>query len=156
MNHLIYLLSLSFIFFIQSYPNETESEKAILKPIHDLFTGFRTSDSSLVASAFYDRSPFLGSSFVRDGKTLFRKDANGLQGILNAVTVPKADSVKWDERIFNLEINVDDGLASVYAPYRFYIGKTFSHCGVNFFNLVLTDKGWKILSIVDTRRKNCD
>lgn len=156
MNHLIFLLSLSFIFLLQSNPTDSETEKAILKPIHDLFTGFRTNDSSLVASTFYDRTPFMGSSFIRDGKTIFRKDVNGLQGMLNAIATPKADSVKWDERIFDLEVKRDDGLATVYSPYKFFIGEKFSHCGVNFFTLVETEKGWKIISVVDTRKKECE
>ena len=158
MVQLIFNFVFSFVLFFQANYAQTnsESDKVILKPIHDLFTGFRNADSALVASAFYDRSPFLGSSTMRDGKAVFRKDKNGLQGILNAVAVPKADSAKWDERIFDLEIKKDDGLATVYSPYKFHIGDTFSHCGVNFFTLVETEKGWKIISIVDTRKKECD
>jgi hypothetical protein len=44
-------------------------------------------------------------------------------------------------------------MASVWAPYKFYLGDKFSHCGVDVFQLMKTGDGWKIIYIVDTRRK---
>lgn len=73
-----------------------------------------------------------------------------LQQFLNAVGTPHTDV--WDERITVDRIMVDGPLASVWTPYRFYIGERFSHCGVNSFQLMKTDGGWKIIYLVDTRR----
>ncbi|TNE72926.1 hypothetical protein EP331_05940 [bacterium] len=139
---------------VQLKAQETE-KKAITQTIESLFEGFRKSDSALVASTFFDRTPYLGTSFMRNGSFQFREDG-GLEPMLNAIAKPKADSVMWDERIYDLEIKVDDGLASVFCPYQFYVGEKFSHCGVNYFTLTKTENGWKILTITDTRRKeNC-
>ncbi len=61
-----------------------------------------------------------------------------------------------DEQISNLQIQVDDGLANVWMDYTFYYQGKFSHCGVNNFTLVLEGTDWKIISLVDSRRKtNC-
>jgi len=58
-----------------------------------------------------------------------------------------------DERISFDVIKVDGPLAIAWTPYQFYYNGTFSHCGVNSFQLLRTAKGWKIQYIIDTRRK---
>jgi hypothetical protein len=44
-------------------------------------------------------------------------------------------------------------MAAAWTPYRFYRNGEFSHCGVNSFQLVKMAEGWKIVYIIDTRRK---
>jgi hypothetical protein len=60
----------------------------------------------------------------------------------------------YDERLRNPVVQVDGGLASVWAEYHFYVGTRFSHCGVDTFHLVRTTEGWKIIDLADTRRKD--
>lgn len=74
-----------------------------------------------------------------------------LQQFLRAVGTPHTDV--WDERITFERIMVDGALASVWTPYRFYLNEKFSHCGVNSFQLMKSASGWKIIYLVDTRRK---
>ena len=59
----------------------------------------------------------------------------------------------WDERVEFERVLIDANLASVWAPYEFYLGGTFSHCGYDSFQLVKLDEGWKIAHVIDTRRK---
>ncbi len=48
-------------------------------------------------------------------------------------------------------------MAIAWTPYEFYVNDKFNHCGVDVFTLMQTAKGWKIMGIVDTRRKeNCN
>jgi hypothetical protein len=48
-------------------------------------------------------------------------------------------------------------MAAIWTEYSFYLGDKFSHCGVNSFQLFKDETGWKIIYIVDTRRKEgCD
>ena len=74
-----------------------------------------------------------------------------IAGFIKAVGTPHNE--KWDEQIYNVKISVDLPMAIVWAPYKFYLGEKFSHCGVNVFTLVETKAGWKIRGITDTRRK---
>ena len=47
-------------------------------------------------------------------------------------------------------------MASVWTPYEFYFNGTFSHCGANSFQLFKEDNQWKIIFLVDIRRReNC-
>lgn len=77
--------------------------------------------------------------------------SGSLQQFLRAVGTPHTDV--WDERITFERIMVDGALASVWTPYRFYLNEKFSHCGVNSFQLMKSPAGWKIIYLVDTRRK---
>ena len=62
----------------------------------------------------------------------------------------------YDERIVYDTIKIDGDLACVWAPYKFYLGDQFSHCGVDVFQLMRTADGWKVIYIGDTKRKdNC-
>ena len=48
------------------------------------------------------------------------------------------------ERIWNPEVRVHGAIATVWTPYDFWIDGKFSHCGIDAFDLVKTDEGWKI------------
>jgi hypothetical protein len=61
----------------------------------------------------------------------------------------------WDERIWDVEIQIDGPLASAWVPYVFYHGETLSHCGVNAMQFVRQADGWQLLQITDTRRQEC-
>jgi len=63
----------------------------------------------------------------------------------------------WEERILDYKIEIDGSLATVWTPYQFYVNGELSHCGANAFTLVQTNDGWKIYSVIDSRRlKGCD
>ncbi|WP_108868188.1 3-methyl-2-oxobutanoate hydroxymethyltransferase [Aquimarina aquimarini] len=61
---------------------------------------------------------------------------------------------KWDERLLGFKIEADASIANAWTPYEFYINDTFSHCGVNMFQLFNDGTTWRILAITDTRHKN--
>jgi hypothetical protein len=66
-------------------------------------------------------------------------------------TTPEGTTL--DERILEYQIKIDGTMASAWTPYQFYVNGNFSHCGVNSFQLVKMAEGWKIVYIIDTRRK---
>ena len=45
-------------------------------------------------------------------------------------------------------------MAHVWVPYKFYLNGMLSHCGANSIQLIKEEEGWKIISLLDTRRKN--
>lgn len=67
--------------------------------------------------------------------------------------VAKKRTVTLDEKLLSMHIFIDGRLASVWTPYEFYINGQPSHRGANSFQLVKTNKGWQIFSIVDTRHR---
>ena len=59
------------------------------------------------------------------------------------------------ERIWNPEVRVHGSIATMWAPYDFWIDGKFSHCGVDAFDLIKTDKGWKIAGGTYTLESKC-
>ncbi|MDG1509236.1 MAG: hypothetical protein P8Q53_05605 [Flavobacteriaceae bacterium] len=66
------------------------------------------------------------------------------------------NSEQFRERYWDAKVLTDGFIASVWAPYDFYLKGSFSHCGVDLFYLVKTDKVWKIAHFGYTRNKNCN
>ncbi|MFV8356922.1 nuclear transport factor 2 family protein [Flavobacterium sp. XS1P32] len=61
--------------------------------------------------------------------------------------------VKFQEKILSYAIQVDGSMAHAWTPYEFYVNEKFSHKGVNAFTLFRKDNSWKIIHLIDTRRK---
>ena len=66
-------------------------------------------------------------------------------------TIPK--NIKIEERLLSYKIQVDGSMAHVWTPYEFYVNEKQSHIGTNSFTLLLENNSWKIVHIIDTRRK---
>jgi hypothetical protein len=70
---------------------------------------------------------------------------------VSLIGAPRKNEI--EERITFGKVLVEESLASVWAPYSFYLNGEVSHTGTNSFQLVRTGDGWKIQYIIDTRRK---
>lgn len=127
-------------------------EQAVWQPIAQLFEGMFRSDSSLVAAAFHPQARIMTCSTDRQKQPIVQEERLG--DFLKAIAQPKA--APYEERIVYREIRIDGHLATAWTHYEFYVGSNFNHCGVNAFQLCKTAKGWQILHVTDTRRReNC-
>jgi hypothetical protein len=57
---------------------------------------------------------------------------------------------RWRERIWDPQVLIHGALAVVWAPYDFYHGSKFSHCGVDSFTLTRRQDGWRIIDVAFT------
>lgn len=131
---------------------QNNEHEAVKKVVNDMFTAMRTGDTVLLKSVFAPDVVLQSVANKKDGTTALITEKAA--GFIKQVGTPH--KAVYDERITITDVKIDGPLASVWAPYRFYIGTTFSHCGVDVFQLMKTAAGWKIIYIVDTRRKdNC-
>ena len=129
---------------------QSETE-AVKKVVNTMFEAMRKGDSSLLKSTFH-KSMVLHSVGVRNGASVLSVES--ADDFAKAIGVPHKGI--YNERIVFGDIKIDGSLASVWAPYKFYLDDKFSHCGVDVFQLMKTSEGWKIIYIADTRRKdNC-
>jgi ketosteroid isomerase-like protein len=125
---------------------------AVKQSINTLFDAMRKGDSTLLKSVFAKDMVLQSISTNKDGKAAITTDSGN--DFAKIIGTPHTGI--YDERITFGDIKIDGDLASVWAPYKFYLGDKFSHCGVDVFSLMKTTDGWKIIYIVDTRRKdNC-
>ena len=63
-------------------------------------------------------------------------------------------SMKFEEKILSFKVQVDGSMAHVWTPYEFYVNGKLSHSGVNSFQLFKENEVWKVVYIIDTRRKS--
>lgn len=124
-------------------------EQQIKEAINTMFDGMRAGDSAMVASVFTRDAVMQSIAMNREGEVV--KISGSLDRFLTAVGTPH-DEV-WDEQISGFTIQIDGDLASVWTPYKFILGGNFSHCGVNSFQMAKLDGKWKVIYIVDTRRR---
>lgn len=140
----IVLTCTSFVSYAQD-----QLKKQVYSTVKQLFIAMETNDSTLAASLFTEDAMLFTVYENEAGMTQLRSSpANKL-----AAAFASKKSVTWHEPIWNESINIADGLASVWVDYAFYIGDTFSHCGVDAFHLVYKEDQWKIFHLADTRRK---
>ena len=148
MNRLKIIGALLGLFFFSFNATAQTDEADIKQTIMKMFDGMRAGDSAMVHSAFADQVMMQHVTKNNIGETVVL--APNLKNFLKAVGTPH-DKV-WDEKIKFETIQIDGDMASVWTPFKFYLGGEFSHCGVNAFKLYKSEDGWKIFHLVDTRR----
>ncbi|WP_184550681.1 nuclear transport factor 2 family protein [Mucilaginibacter sp. FT3.2] len=147
----IFFLSLILFVSLKTFAQQTDKD-AVKQTINTMFDAMRKGDSTLLRSTFHKNIVFEGVANKKDGTVDLNID--NPNDFIKAVGTPHKEM--WDEQVAFNDIKIDGDLASVWMPYKFYLGKTFSHCGVDVFQLMRTPAGWKIIYVVDTRRKgNC-
>jgi len=147
----ILFVSLILLVSLRTVAQQADQD-AVKQTINTMFDAMRKGDSTMLRSAFHKNIVFEGISNKKDGTVSL--DIDNPNDFIKAVGTPHKEI--WDEQITFKDIKIDGDLASVWTPYKFYLGKTFSHCGVDVFSLMRTPAGWKIIYVIDTRRKdNC-
>jgi hypothetical protein len=143
-----------FVFLFSAFLNAQDEEAGeVQRTIENFFKGFHQKDSSLVMETV-DREVILQTiSTTAKGENLVRTE-DFREFISSISSIP--DSVKFKEVINDYRIMVDGPMATAWTPYEFWLNEEFSHCGVNSFQLVKQQEIWKIIYLIDTRRKdNC-
>ncbi|MGJ3236502.1 nuclear transport factor 2 family protein [Marivirga sp.] len=151
MMRFLYLFVLIFSVSFSSVAQNLQLESVQIADIlHDVFDGMRESDTSKMAPYMHQNVKMQSLSVDDNGNKV--SQLNGAIGWLNAVAKNQGDI--WNEQIENLKIQSDGAVATAWMDYKFYLGNKLSHCGVNSFQLIKVDEKWKIIYIIDSRKKN--
>ncbi len=144
------ILVLFVMFSAYSFSQNPFSEKDAKKIIDTFFEGFHKGDTVLMKSVMAENM-VLQTAFT---------DKDGIPKVVNENTedfilaiAKRPSNAKWDERLLDYKVEIDGNLAHVWTPYQFWLNGTFLHCGANSFTLTNTPEGWKIIHIIDSRRK---
>jgi hypothetical protein len=125
------------------------AEDSVKYVINKMFTGMREADTALIRTCFADSMLMQTISRNKEGKLVVRNESP--ESFIKFIA--KEIKGNADERISFETIKIDGPLAVVWTPYNFYYKGQFSHCGVNSFQLVRFNEGWKIQYLIDTRRR---
>jgi hypothetical protein len=111
--------------------------------VDQLFLGMRMANEAILREVLAPGARF--AVLTPEGQI----EPQTLDGFVRAVA---ASAGAWNEQIYDVEVRIDDAMASIWAPYTFYLNGRISHCGVNSIELLEDTDGWKITQISDTRR----
>lgn len=122
----------------------------VQKTIDMFFEGFHQKDSLKIQSVC---SPKIILQSISESVTKGNKlsDESAKEFYKSIATIPA--SVKFNEKILSYNIQIDGTMAHVWAPYAFYLNDKLSHSGVNTFTLFKENDTWKIIYLIDTRKK---
>ena len=140
-----------FLLFIVSNLNAQKSEtEAVKKTIIEFFDAFHKQDTTRLKEMVTDKITLQSISVNKDGKTVLQESSYD-QFVKNIASIPKDRT--FEEKLLDFSIQIDGSMANAWTPYEFWYQGKFSHCGVNSFQLIKEDNTWKIIYLVDTRRR---
>lgn len=110
-----------------------------------------------VAQKFFDalaahdadamRAMVLPGTQVTSTRPAANAHAVGRRAIEDDLAKMPASRDRYLERMWNPTVLVHDRIATLWAPYDFHLNGRFSHTGIDVFNLIKTDGGWKIAGL---------
>ncbi len=148
-----YIAAFLLLVTIASSYSQQEDEQAVRDVIDSFFKGFHQRDSTLLKKAVSD--DVILQTIARDPQGgIYVKTEDFSKFVNSIVHVP--DSVVFREELKTYSVLLDGAMANAWTPYEFWHNETFSHCGVNSFQLFNDGTQWKIIYLIDTRRlENC-
>ena len=137
------------LFFGLSVGVFAQEETTIKQTISTFFEGLQTGDTLKIQTVCH-KDMKLQSIMEKNtvGALSFQSNSDFYKSI---AAIPK--NLKIEERLLSYKIQVDGSMAHVWTPYEFYVNEKQSHIGTNSFTLLLENNSWKIVHIIDTRRK---
>lgn len=127
-------------------------EEAVKNTINRFFEGMQKGDTAIMMKTISDSAGLQSVAINRLGEVRVRYETMG--GLIISVTKRNPEIKSLEERITFDAVHIDGNLASVWTPYKFFLNGNFSHCGANSFTLVKLKGEWRIVNIIDTRRKD--
>lgn len=127
------------IILVSSWANAADTGP--IDAVNTFFDAMSENDAELASSVVIGDGIFYGYVENEEGLRLIRVSGDQfLEGMAG-----RTDSLL--ERIWDVQVLVNKRLAMAWTPYDFFLNGEFHHCGVNSFNLIRTDEGWKIAGV---------
>jgi hypothetical protein len=134
-----------------TYAQAPSERDAVLKAVQTFFDTMTARDVEGARKILQPQGRFHAMR-MRDGKP----EVRGFSNEEYLADLAAASKTRMQERIWNPEVRISGTIATVWAPYDFWIDGKFSHCGVDAFDFVKTEDGWKLTGGVYTLESTCE
>ncbi|WP_179345214.1 nuclear transport factor 2 family protein [Winogradskyella ursingii] len=134
-------------FGLNAQNSETDKVKTT---IIEFFEAFHRQDSVALRTFAKGNINMQSVSINQQGETVLSESTYD-QFVNSISSIPKENT--FEEKLLDFNIKIDGNMANAWTPYEFWFNGNFSHCGVNSFQLVKENEEWKIIYLVDTRRR---
>ena len=129
-------------------PPPASEEGQVLAPIQRTFDAITAGDGAAILAATRPEGRATAVVERADGTRAVRTFE---WSAFAAQLKPGADR-RVERFVGQPAVEIDGDMAMVWAPYDFTINGKLAHCGVNHFDLVRQDGGWRILNVTWTQR----
>ena len=126
--------ALSAIIGVRAVTAQTAEEREVIAAVQALFDAMAARDGQAFRAGMLPDGFLVAVGYESMSRTS-RDDF--------ATRLPDAGFV-MHERMWDPEVRSDGPVATVWAPYDFYRGIEFSHCGTDAIQLAKTLEGWKV------------
>lgn len=144
MKRIFFIALFAMIFSAVAFGQAADDKKAAMAVVNELFAQMRAANAAGILATGTPENQLVGIRKTKEGKT--RIDVINAEAFTKFFT--KADAV--EEVMYSPNVEVSGDWAMVWGRYVFFVGDKVSHCGINQFNLVRTDAGWKIANGAST------
>ena len=144
MRKIVFGLIVTITLGVSAFAQKNDDKAAALGLVNKLFDEMAAANAAGILATGTAENQLVAVQKMKDGKTRISV-INGEQ-FTKFFTKPGA--VK--EVMYSPKVEVSGDWAMVWGRYVFFANGKLSHCGINQFNLVRTDAGWKIANGAST------
>ena len=129
---------------VPAFGQKADDKTAVLGVVQKLFDEMAAANAAGILATGTADNQLVAIQKGRDGK--LRVSSISAEQFTKFFTKPGA--VK--EVMYDHKVDIDGDWAMVWGRYVFFSEGKLSHCGINQFNLVRTEAGWKIANGAST------
>jgi imidazolonepropionase-like amidohydrolase len=117
-----------------------------------LFEAMRAKNADAIRALFTAEGQLVAIDKPRSGQGISTRRVLAADAFAKMISEAKGEFI---EKMPEKDVKISGDFALVFGRYTFYVGEKFSHCGVNSFQLVKTESGWRIANIASTLEFDC-
>ena len=121
---------------------QNDEERAVIEAVQAMFDAMEALDPGAFRDSMIPEGLLTAVGFETTQRTTREQFATRLADVTSPMY----------ERMWDPEVRIDWPVATLWAPYDFYRGLEFSHCGTDAFQLAKTTEGWKVVLVSYTVR----
>lgn len=129
---------------IPALAQKADDKTAVLGVVQRLFDEMAAANAAGILATGTAENQLVAVQRMKDGKSKI----SVINGEAFTKFFTKPGAVK--EVMYDPKVEVSGDWAMVWGRYVFFANGKLSHCGINQFNLVRTDAGWKIANGAST------
>ena len=127
----------------------SQAQRDITSTIQQFLDAISTRDTTIFRATMLPEALVVSTSMRND------KPGYSARGVDADVKMLSREGPTLLERAWEPEIRIDGLIATVWTRYDFHVDGAFSHCGTDAFQLVKTEAGWRIASVIYSIENGC-
>lgn len=127
---------------VDAYAPSDAERAALVSALQQVFDALESGDGELLRAVMDPEVRMIYTQTDAEGVTI--QGASTLEGLVRRIETASEPLI---ERMWDPEVRVQGDIATIWAPYDFYAGDTFSHCGIDVATLMRGADGWTIVAL---------